>query len=69
MYLFISCISICSANQEEMLSSIQNKGAQFEDTTRSEDINELVSQIQTSCVVVFTDVIIVMYFTPVGVFL
>lgn len=43
MYLFISCISICSANQEEMLSSIQNKGAQFEDTTRSEDINELVS--------------------------
>ena len=43
MYLFIFCISICSANQEEMLSSIQNKGAQFEDTTRSEDINELVS--------------------------
>ena len=43
MYLFISYISICSANQEEMLSSIQNKGAQFEDTTRSEDINELVS--------------------------
>lgn len=69
MDLFISCISICSANQEEMLSSIQNKGAQFEDTTRSEDINELVSQIQTSCVVVFTDVIRVMYFTPVGVFL
>lgn len=52
-----------------MLSSIQNKGAHFEDTTRSEDINELVSRIQTSCVVLLTDVIRVLYVTPVGVFL
>ena len=44
------CVCLCSANQEEMLTSMSDKISQFDESALSKDIQSTVSPLSVSMV-------------------